>query len=86
MRLKCIGGPHDDRYLDVSDDLKNEGRWLTPILPEMKVTDLSAAVGKTITMGYHLYILKMISTPERKYKFLLYEKVSIDQLFTKLFS
>lgn len=86
MKVKCLGGPHNQKYQWINDDLRYGDHHRIPrCLPSMSINQQDVALD-AIAYEYDIYRLETLSTPKRKYKFLLYEKMTIEEIFDKIFT
>ncbi len=82
MMLKCIGGPQDQVYCEVRDDLKLRDHWKIPRGP--RFVDVQSCDPLVTTRIDH-YILDIIRTDKLEIKFLRYEKLTLETILIQVF-
>lgn len=84
--LKCFGGPHDKKKQWVDIQLHQGDCWRIPRrLPTMVLPGTFEPVLDTIAYECDIYIVETLTMPKKKYKFLRWSELEIEQLLDKLF-
>lgn len=89
MRLKCIGGPNDGEYHESRD--KRYGDLVNiPQFEPMSICCDVNAVPEITKVNYAYYRIEklgwQLDSNIKEWNFLLYEKLTIPEIFNKLFT
>lgn len=73
MKLKCIGGPFNNEYREISDDYKfGDAYKIINIKPFYE------------TIRYYVYIVDILKTNKCEIKFLRYKKLTIETILLQI--
>lgn len=88
MYLKCLGGPFDQEKRTIPSDRCKQGEyWAIEGQPKMLARDFDPnKMPKVVTTERHVYIVETVRCKETKFMFLRYDKIPIEELFTKIFT